>query len=469
MNSEKQRQAINEQELYEDIAYVQEVRKNDLKELSEKKKNRATPLKIILFTLSCASAVASLCILICAYNYISDFSRYAAYGFVAVSLMMLIISIGILVYRPMRDLKIVREDLCPEFVPGKNLFLNGNEKLAESDAPVIRKIVDDPNKRKIKIDNRKVARYVSPDLTFPKMKDALRASLSSLGYELSEPQLVGALSRLGHGRVIFLSGLSIEEAKLFSSALTGAFAWNDEFVSELGDSFDELRKVAKLMPTDKSSTVLSLYGLGASSCASYFEGYVDALADCSSAHAINEDFRLSNNLVVLVYLPKEDETKGIPSVLLRYGSFFAPHLVASKDKGEAFEPVKTSADEIRYLASKTVHDFYFDDSFASSFDCFASFEEEHGNTIPNDCENALERMEAVALCLKSSQEDVVSDVLLSNLLPYYLSKYPLEELEKGEGLIDTLKKEFSSGSIEGKISAYLTTYKAGVASANEEK
>ncbi len=469
MNSEKQRQAINEQELQDDIAYVQEVRKNDLHELSDKKRSKFGFLKFVFFLLSCGSLGASVAILICAYRVIPDFSLYAAYSFLAVGALMFLLALGVLIGRPIRGLKVVREDLCPEYVPENNLVLNGNEKLAQSDAPVIRKIVDDPNKRKIKIDNRKVARYVSPDLTFPKMKEALRASFSSLGYELSESHLSATLSRLGHSRVIFLSGLGLEEAKAFSSALSSAFAWSDEFVSSPLSSFDELRRAVKMYPGEKSSLVLSLFGLDPSSYQSYFAGYMEALADCSSSHAINEDFNLSNNLLLLVYLPEGGSIKGIPSILLRYGTCFAPHLVEAKERGGAFEAVKTNADEVRYLASKTVKDFYFDDQFATSFDCFERFEEEHGANIPNDCENALERMEAVELCLKTSQEEVVEDVLLSALLPYYLSKFPSEELEKGDGLIETLKKEFSAGSLEGKIDAYLASYKASASSVSEDK
>ncbi len=468
MNSEKQRQAINEQELYEDISYVQEVRKNDLKELNEKKGKRL-PFKIFLLLLALISLALSLYIWFGAKESIKDDSIYAVYGLLAGSALFLAVAIACLIYRPIRQLKIVREDLCPEFVPEKNLLMNGNEELAKSDAPVIRKIVDDPSKRKIKIDNRKVARYVSPDLTFPKLKLALSSSLAYSGYEMSDTHLVFALSRLGQGRIIFLSGLSEEKASSFSASLANAFGWRNEFVKEPLSSFDDLRKVVSLAPADKSSTLVSVYGLGASRCGSYFAGYVDALADCSSAHSINEDFSLSNNLVVLVYLPEGDDKNGIPSPLLRYGTLFAPVLTPAKEKAASFEEVKTSADEIRYLASKTVHDFYFDDQYASSFDSFARFEEKRGLTIPNDFENAIERMEAVELSLKLAQETVAEDVLLSNLLPYYLSKYPLAELEEGDGLLSDLKKEFSFGSISNKIENCLTAYKSAQAESKEEE
>ena len=459
MNSEKQCQAINEQELYEDISYVQEVRKNDLKELHDKKGKRA-PFKVLLLILAILSVAGSATICMAARHIINDDSIYGVLGLLAGSVLFLIVVIACMVYRPIRQLKIVREDLCPEFVPEKNLLLNGNEDLTKSDAPIIRKIVDDPSKRKIKIDNRKVARYVNPDLSFPKLKLALSSALAYSGYEMSDSYLAYTLSRLGHGRVIFISGLKEDEAVSFSASIANAFAWKSEFVKDPLSSFDDLRKVITMAPADKSSTLVSLFGLGASSCASYFSGYVDALADCSSPHSINEDFKLSNNLVVLVYLQEGDDKKGIPSPLLRYGTLFAPALVQTKEKAESFEEVKTSADEMRYLASKTVHDFFFDDQYASSFDCFAKFEAKHGLTIPNDSENAIERMEAVELCLKLPQEDVAEDVLLSNLLPYYLSKYPVDELEEAEGLLSDLKKEFSSGSIGTKIENYLAAYKA---------
>ncbi len=466
MNSEKQRQAINEQELYEDISYVQEVRKNDLKELNDKKGKRA-PFKVLLLILAILSVASSLCIFMVARHIIHDDSFYAAYGLLAGSLFFLIVAIACMVYRPIRQLKVVREDLCPEFVPEKNLVLSGNEELAKSDAPIIRKIVDDPSKRKTKIDTRKVARYVNPDLTFPKLKLALSSSLAYSGYEMSDSCLAFTLSRLSHGRIIFISGLKEEEASAFSTSIANAFAWKNEFVKDHLASFDDLRKVISMVPADKSSTLVSLFGLGASQCSSYFAGYVDALADCSSSHSINEDFKLSNNLVVLVYLPEGDEKTGIPSPLLRYGTLFSPALVPAKEKAESFEEVKTSADEMRYLASKTVHDFFFDDQYASSFDCFAKFEAKHNASIPNDSENAIERMEAVELSLKLPQEDVAEDVLLHNLLPYYLSKYQASELEEAEGLLSDLKKEFSSGSIGTKIENYLASYKA--ASAENEQ
>lgn len=468
MNSEKQRQAINEQELYEDISYVQEVRKNDLKELNDKKAKR-TPFKIVLLLLALLSASSSAYVCLLAKESIKDDSIFAVYGLLAGSALFLIVAIACLVARPIRQLKIVREDLCPEFVPEKSLSLSGNEELAKSDAPVIRKIVDDPSKRRIKIDNRKVARYVNPDLTFPKLKLALSSSLAYAGYQMSDAYLAFALSRLGQGRVLFLSGLSEGEASSFSASLSLAFGWKNEFVKEPLTSFDDLRKVVSLSSASQSSTVVSLFGLGASRCASYFAGYVDALADCSSAHSINEDFSLSNNLLVLVYLPEGDDKIGIPSPLLRYGTLFSPVLSLAKEKAAGYEEVKTSADEIRYLASKTVHDFFFDDQYASSFDCFAKFEERRGTSIPNDFENAIERMEAVELCLNLAQEDVAEDVLLSNLLPYYLSKYPFDELEEGEGLLSELKKEFSSGSISTKIESCLAAYKAAKAESEEEK
>ena len=466
MNSEKQRQAITEQELQEDITYVQEVHKNDLEELKGKKKNSFTALCVVflVFSLICLaiSAYALLTSLISAPAY-----RYTACMLAAGSLVLLLTSILLLVHRPKRDLKPVREDLCPEFVPEKNLTLSGNEPLAKSDAPVIRKIVVDPNKRKAKLDARKVARYVDPGLTFSKMKDALRASLSSSGYELSEVDLGFALSRLGHSRVIFLSGLNETEARAFSLALASAFAWSQEFIADPSTSFDDLRKATQVNPEGKNSAVLSLFGLGASRCESYFSGYVEALSDCSAPRTVNEDFTLSNNLLVLVYLPKGDERRGIPSLLLRYGTLFAPRLVEAKEKGGEFEPVRTTIDEIRYLASKKVREFFFDEQFSASFDCFARFEEAHGSPMPNDAENALERMEAVELGFKVSQEEVAGDVLTSNLLPYYLSKYPLAELSEPDGLFSELKKEFS-GAIESKIESCIASFKASLSEAKEE-
>ena len=469
MNSEKQRQAINEQELYEDISFVQEVRKNDLKEMHEKGKGKRGAFKGLLLILGILSVLFSIFIYFVAKDTIKDDSIYAVYGFMAGSLLFLGVTIACLVYRPVRQLKIVRDDLCPEFVPEKNLVLTGNEELAKSDAPIIRKIVDDPSKRKIKIDNRKVARYVNPDLTFPRLKTALSSTLAYFGYEMSDSYLAFALSRLGQGRVVFISGLKKDEAVSFSSSIANAYGWKNEFVSDCLASFDDLRKVVSMVPADKSSTLVSLFGLGASRCESYFMGYVDALADCSSSHLISEDFKLSNNLVVLVYLPEADDKKGVPSSLLRYGTLFSPVLTPAKEKATSFEAVKTSADEIRYLASKTVRDFFFDDQFSASFDCFAKFEGKHGVTIPNDFENAIERMEAVELCLKLHQEDVAEDVLLSNLLPYYLSKYPVSELEEAEGLLSDLKREFSFGSIDTKVESYLANYKAASAESEEEQ
>ncbi len=457
MNNEKQRQAINEQELFDDVASVQEFRKNDLKEMNDKSKP-----KTFIFGLLCLLySVAGIILFVVLMGFAGSWVEFlwVDYVLLATSLASLFVSFLLFAFRKKRRLNVFREDLCPEFVPDKSVVLSGDEPLAQSNAPVIRKIVNDPKKRKIKIDNRKVSRYINPDLTLEKMKEALRLSFASKGYELSESLLTGVLSCLGHGRVIFVRGLAEEEAKAFSEALSLAYGWKDEFVSSPSTSFDELRRSVSLVPAENSSTVVSLFGLGASKVEAYLSGYADALADCSLAHSVGEDFKVSVNLVVLVFMPADDESKGIPSNLLRYSTVFDPKLIKIEASSEPFEAVKTSADEIRYLASKKVHDFFLDDHFSASFDVFSKFEESKGSAIPNDFENALERFEAVELNLGLSQEEVAQDVLLRNLLPYYFAKYSIEDLSVQEGLLDSVKREFAFPSVEEKIASMLVSYK----------
>ena len=461
MLTQKEKKRFEEQELFEEIAYVQEMRHYDDMERHAKKGRGG--FFVFLFVLIGLAFIGGAIYVNLFFVSNPPEQSYVVpvtaliYGLWISGGLVILLGIGITIRRKFRDIRPVREDLAPEYTPDKKFRSNGSLPLVQGTTVRVRKVKDDPSRRKSQYDPRKAARSIDLNITFPKMSQALIASFGSLGYVLDENESARIMSRLAFGRIFLIRGKHGKDAQVFFEAVRNAFEWEGEF-AQAGNSFQDFVLTHNITPSPKSTFLVGLEGLGATDIDRYFHGFRNHLIDASQDHVLANGKTLSKNAVFFVFLNEGDDQKGVSDSLLRYSIFYKPQYAEMEENTHVDpSPIKVTSDEIRYLATK-FNKYYLSSNFDTSMEVFPNFEIAHGKLMPNDADNSIQRFESVSLLFNLEEEDLVVDLLVNQLLPFYYSAYSEEQRKEEGGLTENMKHEFIASKLQGAISDFEGTF-----------
>ena len=123
-----------------------------------------------------------------------------------------------------RSIMVSPDGEIPDF-PEETIARKPNEGAkVNDDRPMeVKKIYsDDPEKRAIALDKKKVERVMDHNITFPKLCASLKHNLATHGYEISNDDSIALIGALAFSRLIFIQGVNDEEAVVWSGGASGS-------------------------------------------------------------------------------------------------------------------------------------------------------------------------------------------------------------------------------------------------------
>ena len=487
MLTTKEKIQLEEHELYEDISDVEELRKQELLESGEKKKNgKAAAWCYLLLSLLFAGlavivqmwfdqitypqrvierAASSDPFVLNSTNFAAMTSEEAVvvtpYAFIGLFgflfLLFLVLSIGAFRNKGKGQVRVTRDEYAPTFVPEGELTLSADEPLVGANKTKVKRIKDDLSKRSL-TDKRKAQRILDPSINYEGLRKALTVSFAHHGLELNDESATKLLAAFAMSRIIFLKGVQKEDRKDCFDAIQGAFQMQG-YLAPKGKSFANLLGSVSLIPEKRKSFLLGIESMYARKAEQFFEGYLETLNDPSEDHVYADGTFISMNLVVLAFLDEADDGKGIaPSVLLHSAFLKLPtSRLDNPYMGDEYS-LRATSDEIRYLSSKETSIHYLSDSKLSSFDVVYEAAAKLGFTLPNDVENGFERAAATMLHFGMDEDRVSAFLLITSLLPYVMSAFKDEDLGKEGSFNEVFAREFVSSVEQKEIKEFYATF-----------
>ena len=308
----------------------------------------------------------------------------------------------------------------------------------------VRKVyADDPEKRVIKMDKKKVERVLDHNITFPKLRDALIQNLAIEGYHIDELTAAELVAALALTRNFFITGLDQEGGAALVRSLGVAMKAREAFALEGTRFLDDLSSRSPALEPNQSF----IFGIGdvdGSNASTYLGTAVEPLSDYSADHNLGPDGSIRMNDLFFFFL-KEKEFSGIPADLLEE-SIVLPIALDKLAVNSTEDPlvVRSSGDEIRYMSLREKSAHFINDELTASFDQLYAFAASKEHPISNDCENAFERFEAALLLLGLSDEKAAGLVVAHAYLPYLLSVLDKADVQGDGGLREVLERGFSN-------------------------
>ena len=359
-----------------------------------------------------------------------------------------------------KSIMVTPEDDIPEF-PQETVSVSSVEDLKqeEEEKPLaVKKIyAEDPEKRVIKMEKKKVERVLDHNISFPKLQKAIISSLSKQKVGIDEKEAALFLGKLAFSRTLFIQGIDGDLQQNFTKGIASALEADCAFLEDSSTALRQVFAENVPAPKPKHSFVLGVANLNPEKAKDFFAGLDEFLADYSRDHSLGEGVNLSMNLILLVYIP-EAPVSGVPETMLEKCPVF-PVTVSRLEIVPSEEQLKVrcTGDELRYLALRQKSKIYVSDETEELFDAMYNFALNHGFRICNDVENAIEREEAVLLELGLREDTILGSVVAADLVPYFLARVGDSAYTGEGGLKETLEKTFSSDDSSAFVRKALRT------------
>lgn len=452
MLTKKEKQLLEEGQLKQELDDIQSKKSRQNDDLLPKNSKLLPVLFIII-----AAVIIAIAVLWFIQGFSSNFRRNIdGFPVYMVASIALAVIAGVILFFALRGLfkrrrkfgqtiMVAPDGEVPDY-PEETIATKAVERLEEDfDRPqaVKRIFSDDPEKRAIRMDKKKVERILDHNITFPKLAKAITISLSRFGLGIEEDEAKLLAGKFASSRLFFIRGIDAEHHAPFISALAEAMEGECATVGATPSLPEVYGNVVPPLPANKAF-LLGIDGLTPETVEAYIGNYADEIADYSIDHVKEDGNTIWMNLCLFVFLP-EGPVNAIPAKLLEKSSTFTLNLnVLPAASTDAPFPVRSSGDEIRYLALREKATSYLSDELVDAFEHLYAFAAKKGFRVHNDVENAFEKEEAALLLQGMSSEKAAGIVVATSYLPYLLAVTGESAFGEEGGLREELERGFSA-------------------------
>lgn len=423
------------QKRYDDVSYIQRVRKD----VPEEPKD--APFKVFLIVAMVASIALASAGGVEIFLTLGNMAKGGPFIGIAMAVVGILAFVSCLVtlgrYRRNQNksrIKMLIEGTAEAIGPAETVVMKPNQKLVGDETATkikkeqkVRVLNDDSAARGFKRDTRKAERIIAQGASVETVRDAMRANIAAEGLSILESDFARLFAHIAYSRFLILEDVKREHREKLVRAIANTFQGIGTLDNPMGDFID----YPHLAPRNAESN--RVMGFNFESCediAAYFVHSVSELADYGVDHVFRSKMILGKNHVVVAFY--DGSLANLDPALLLSASALPLQIESAEvpaDLSTGSFPLPM--DDFRYLVTKLKKSYFLSDAKLAGYDNFFHTVGKYGIRLHNDAENALERATAILMWM-GTDEDVASGDLVGNmLLPFTIASIEGKTEEEG--------------------------------------